>query len=87
MAELADRVVEITGPELRQVKEQVLRLAQVQSAAQQGMQLRVLLHAGGAGSAADTLRQQLNNPALQFSLARPSLEDVFVSCTTGGSGR
>ncbi len=87
MAELADRVVEIRGGDLRKVKQQALRLPQVQSAAQQGMQLRVLLRADINAPAIDILRGQLDTPSLEFSIARPSLEDVFVACTEGGKER
>jgi ABC-2 type transport system ATP-binding protein len=86
MAELDARVVEITGPDLRQVKERVLQLPEVQSAAQQGMQLRVLLR-HPSSDPAGTLRAQLDEDTLDYAVARPSLEDVFVASTHGGNGR
>jgi ABC-2 type transport system ATP-binding protein len=46
LAQLDNRVVEIAGDNLRQVKERALRVPGVQSAAQQGMHLRVLLQPG-----------------------------------------
>lgn len=83
MAELEGRVVEVTGEELRRVKDRALQLPQVQSAAQQGLHLRVLLSAGSSGDPVAGLRQQLASPGLEFKLAKPSLEDVFVACTNG----
>ena len=87
MAELNNRVVEIRGPDLRQVKERTLLLPGVQSAAQQGLQLRVLMSADSNEPAADYLQRQLADGNLGFHLARPSLEDVFVACTHGGNER
>ncbi len=81
MAELAQRVVEISGPELRQLRERALQLPQVMSAAQQGLKLRVLLRPGPGGDGLGQLRQSLAGEGLAFREARPSLEDVFVSCT------
>lgn len=82
MAELDARVVEITGSNLRQVKARALQLPQVQSAAQQGLQLRVLLRKAAADPAQE-LGALLGNNTLQIKTARPSLEDVFVASTAG----
>ena len=89
MAELDDCVVEVRGPGLRQVKERALQLPLVQSAAQQGMQLRILLRNQGdsPGPALETLRRELDDPSLTFDLTRPSLEDVFVACTDRSADR
>ena len=87
MGELAERVVEVSGPDLRQVKEQALQLPQVLSAAQQGLKLRILLQPGSAAQPVDTLRQALPGQGLEFRLAQPSLEDVFVACTDGSASR
>jgi len=83
MSQLDARVAEITGPSLRQVKEQALQLPQVQSTAQQGLQLRVLLRRGTT-DAVSYLRQQLGGSELTISLTKPSLEDVFVASTGPG---
>jgi ABC-2 type transport system ATP-binding protein len=83
MSQLDARVAEITGPSLRQVKEQALQLPQVQSTAQQGLQLRVLLRRGTT-DAVSYLRQQLGDSELTISLTKPSLEDVFVASTGPG---
>ncbi|WP_188109740.1 ABC transporter ATP-binding protein [Pseudohalioglobus sediminis] len=81
MAELDRRVVEVRGHNLRQVKSRALQIPEVESAAQQGMQLRVLMNAQSAGSAIDILRNSLADADLEMVLARPSLEDVFVAST------
>src|SRR5690606_26119906 len=86
LAQLDERVVEIAGGNLRQVKEKVLRLPRVESAAQQGLQLRVLMHRGTADPAS-YLRQQLADDTLILIPAKPSLEDVFVASTTVGAAR
>lgn len=83
MGELDARVVEITGPNLRQVKERILQLPEVQSVAQQGLQLRVLLRRANEDSAGE-LRTLLGDDGLTFALTKPSLEDVFVAATRGG---
>ncbi|MCB1704246.1 MAG: ABC transporter ATP-binding protein [Halioglobus sp.] len=83
LAALQDRVVAITGGNLRRVKEEALRLPQVQSAAQQGMHLRVLLRSGTA-DATGYLRKHLSDSTLTLAHAAASLEDVFVASTTGG---
>jgi len=82
MAELDNRVVEISGDHLRQLKERALRLPQVQSAAQQGLQLRVLLRSASPDPAQE-LGAQLGDNKLTIRTARPSLEDVFVASTHG----
>ena len=78
MAELNGRVVEVSGRNLRQVKERALTLPQVQSAAQQGLQLRLLLRAATSDPAAEL---GLGDSGLTIALTRPSLEDVFVAAT------
>lgn len=82
MAELDTRVVEISGNNLRQVKERALQLPQVQSAAQQGLQLRILLR-GASPDATQELGAKLGDNTLTIKTARPSLEDVFVASTHG----
>lgn len=85
MAELDGRVVEISGPNLRQVKERALLLPEVQSAAQQGLQLRILLRTAIPEPAA-RLHAQLGEGELRCTVTKPSLEDVFVASTHGGGG-
>tara|TARA_R110002110_G_scaffold205066_5_gene416837 strand:+ start:12785 stop:13714 length:930 start_codon:yes stop_codon:yes gene_type:complete len=80
LQQLDNRVVEIAGANLRQVKERALQLDKVQSAAQQGLQLRVLMQPDTA-QPIDYLRRELDAPDLQIAATRPSLEDVFVAST------
>ncbi|RLQ23376.1 ATP-binding cassette domain-containing protein [Seongchinamella sediminis] len=89
MDELAGRIIEIQGADLRQVKERLLRIEGVQSAAQQGLHLRVLMaDTGPDGDAAvQRLRRELAAESLHIQPGKPSLEDVFVACTRGESQR
>jgi ABC-2 type transport system ATP-binding protein len=79
-------VVEVSGPQLRQVKQDLLQTPQVLSAAQQGVQLRVLVNKSVADPIA-WLREHCAFPLAQHQMAivRPSLEDVFVMSTGGRS--
>ena len=87
MGNLQGRVIEIAGPDLRQVKDALLALPEVQSAAQQGLHLRVLLRENSDKACIDRLRAYLNQPQLSLDEARPSLEDVFVANTDGSELR
>ncbi|HDY8007584.1 TPA: ATP-binding cassette domain-containing protein [Vibrio vulnificus] len=85
MAQMGVNIVEVKADNLRALKEQLLPLAEVSSAAQLGIRLRVLIDQRVADPIA-WLRATF--PRLQnaeMNLARPSLEDVFVSVT--GEGR
>lgn len=86
MANMDANVVEIGGPNLRQLKQQLLQLDQVKSVAQQGVQLRVLVDRAVADPITD-LRNDCAalQPSHQLAMVRPSLEDVFVTCTGGRS--
>jgi ABC-2 type transport system ATP-binding protein len=83
MEELAARVVEVSGGNLRKVKDHAMQLPQVQSAAQQGLQLRVLLRKASENPERE-LGTLLGDANLTIKRARPSLEDVFVASTNGG---
>jgi ABC-2 type transport system ATP-binding protein len=83
MEELAARVVEVSGSNLRKVKDHAMQLPQVQSAAQQGLQLRVLLRKASENPERE-LGTLLGDANLTIKRARPSLEDVFVASTNGG---
>ncbi len=82
MNALGERVVEIEGEGLRQIKNQVVALPLVQSAAQQGLRLRILLEPDCKHPTA-YLQEQLSGQNLSITPARPSLEDVFVAATSG----
>lgn len=81
MDAMSTRVVEVLAADLRLLKQQLVQLAPVRSAAQLGQRLRVLVDKELAEPVA-WLQQA--SPALagaSLALVRPSLEDVFVSCT------
>ncbi|WP_194435810.1 ABC transporter ATP-binding protein [Vibrio fluminensis] len=85
MAEMGVNIIEVKAPSLRALKEKLLKRPQVRSAAQLGIRLRVLIY------------DQVTNPIewlanefpelkdAEMNIARPSLEDVFVTVT--GEGR
>ena len=83
MKDIKASVVEIEGPGLREAKHALDALKEIQSVAQIGARLRVLVNAaisdpisivGGATNfSADT----------SFELVKPNLEDVFVMATKG----
>jgi ABC-2 type transport system ATP-binding protein len=85
MNEMGVYVLEIRADHLRQLKDRLVRLPQIHSAAQLGIRLRVLVD------------RQVNQPIewvrrmfpelvhAEIELVRPSLEDVFVAVT--GEGR
>ncbi len=84
LGQLHNRVVEISADDLRQVKQDALRLPQVQSAAQQGLHLRVLLRHGTADPIS-YLHTHLKDSTLTLTHTKPSLEDVFVASTDTGT--
>jgi ABC-2 type transport system ATP-binding protein len=75
-------VVEVSGPQLRQLKLQLLQTPEVRSVAQQGVQLRVLVNKKVEDPLA-WLREhcQISLAGHSLALVRPSLEDVFVTST------
>lgn len=85
MQQMGVNIVEIKTSGLRQLKSKLLACQEVRSAAQLGVRLRVLIYQHVNAPIA-WLKTQF--PELQHSeltLARPTLEDVFVSVT--GKGR
>lgn len=81
MDAMSTRVVEVQAADLRLLKQQLLPLAPVRSAAQLGQRLRVLVDKELADPVT-WLQQACPAPAgAVMALVRPSLEDVFVSCT------
>ncbi|HDM8137366.1 TPA: ABC transporter ATP-binding protein [Vibrio harveyi] len=85
MAQMGVNIVEVKADNLRELKEKVIKREEVRSAAQLGIRLRILIH--------QHIEQPINWLIQTFSelegcemnIARPSLEDVFVSVT--GEGR
>ena len=82
MQNMSANVVEISGSNLRQLKQQLLKTKDVISVAQQGIRLRVLVDKGRTDPLT-WLRTECPAPLNDYQLAvvRPSLEDVFVMST------
>lgn len=81
MQGMGANVLEVSGPDLRRLKQQLTAHDEILSAAQLGTRLRVLV-SDRIEQPAAWLTQRLpdaNRKGLQQ--VRPSLEDVFVSCT------
>jgi ABC-2 type transport system ATP-binding protein len=85
MKNMGARVVEITSSNLRQLKQTLIKLPEVISAAQLGARLRVLVKNSIGDPLAYLSQQTFISADDQLTLVRPSLEDVFVTST--GSGR
>ncbi|EOA6545850.1 ABC transporter ATP-binding protein [Vibrio vulnificus] len=85
MAQMGVNIVEVKADNLRALKEQLLPLAEVRSAAQLGIRLRVLIDQRVADPIAWLRATFPRLQNVEMNLARPSLEDVFVSVT--GEGR
>jgi len=81
MHNMGANVLEVSGPGLRQLKQQLIAHPDILSAAQLGTRLRVLI-SDSIGQPIEWLARHLP-PANRNELqqVRPSLEDVFVSCT------
>lgn len=85
MAQMGVNIVEVKADNLRELKEKVIQREEVRSAAQLGIRLRILIHQH-IEEPIEWLTQtfpELNG--CEMNIARPSLEDVFVSVT--GEGR
>jgi len=78
-------VVEIVADNLRQLKQELLSFPQVISAAQLGARLRVLVNNTITEPKAFLMQHPMIKSNDELTLVRPSLEDVFVTCT--GEGR
>lgn len=85
MQNMGARVFEVSADNLRAVKTGLLQQPAVMSAAQLGSRLRVLIHRTETDPAG-WLRQQAGVADWLIAEVRPSLEDVFVSCTGGRHG-
>ncbi|WP_419243551.1 ABC transporter ATP-binding protein [Photobacterium leiognathi] len=85
MEQMSVNVVEVESEHLRQLKPRIVQLPEVRSAAQLGIRLRVLV-SKTITNPIEWLKARI--PELKTSvmtITRPSLEDVFVTCT--GEGR
>jgi len=82
MDDMGANVVEIGGPGLRNLKQELLRLPEIISVAQQGIRLRVLVD-DAVAQPVTWLQQQdaCRGGDYEMNVVRPSLEDVFVTST------
>lgn len=80
MADIGANVVEIASDHLRDLKQKLLALPQVRSAAQQGIRLRVLIERE-QNDPVEFLKKQLPEFSGNMSVVHASLEDVFVTVT------
>ena len=85
MQQMGAHVIEIEAQDLRQLKQQILPLPEVISAAQLGTRLRVLIQNSLPDPVAFIIQKFSTLLPDQIAVVRPSLEDVFVTCT--GEGR
>lgn len=74
------QVVEVKGEHLRQLKTHLLALDGINSVAQQGIRLRVLVD-NHIKKPIEFIQQHFSSVSLECNLAHPSLEDVFVTVT------
>jgi len=85
MQNMGANVIEISASNLRQLKHKLVQLPEIISAAQLGARLRVLVDDEIADPKAFLIQQDGISLDDELTQVRPSLEDVFVSCT--GDGR
>ncbi len=85
MLQMGAQVVEIASSDLRTLKQQLLSHTSVISVAQLGARLRVLIKDTISDPVDYLSKLEIITSADMLSLVRPSLEDVFVTCT--GEGR
>lgn len=87
MNNMPAQVVEIAANDLRYIKDKLIALPQVISAAQLGTHLRVLVKKSEENPVALLQRQSCIKVTDKLVIVRPSIEDVFVSCTGQGVAR
>lgn len=80
MQNMGARVFEVAGADLRTLKNRLLHTPEIISAAQLGTRLRVLIN-DQVATPENWLQSHIDHRTL--TEVRPSLEDVFVSCTGG----
>ncbi|MEP1446845.1 MAG: ABC transporter ATP-binding protein [Paraglaciecola sp.] len=80
MKNIAAHVVEIEAEGLRHLKQQLANLPEIISAAQLGARLRVLVK-DSVSQPIEFLSHSSAIASNKISIVRPSLEDVFITCT------
>jgi len=83
MQQMGAHVVEISASNLRQLKQALLKLPDVISAAQLGERLRVLIKNSISEPLNYLSQQGILDSQASLAVVRPSLEDVFVTSTGG----
>ncbi len=81
MQQMGSTVVEISSAEPRSLKQTLIALPEIISAAQLGARLRVLVKDSVDDPIGFLSQQPSVKPEDQLNQVRPSLEDVFVTCT------
>lgn len=81
MNDMSAHVVEIASNNLRQLKQQLIDLPEVSSAAQLGAHLRVLVKKNIVDPVQFLWQLNIIPTNDHMAIVRPSLEDVFVTCT------
>ncbi|VAW57406.1 Efflux ABC transporter, ATP-binding protein [hydrothermal vent metagenome] len=81
MQQMNAHIIEIDADNLRQLKQQLITLPNIISAAQLGKRLRVLIKNSITEPIEYLLQQTVINDREQLTRVRPSLEDVFVTST------
>jgi len=81
MESMNAHVVEVLATNIRTLKNQLLTLDEIISAAQLGARLRVLITKKITDPVSFLKQSPFANSILQADVVRPSLEDVFVTCT------
>ena len=92
MNDMGANVVEISANNIRELKQMLIELPDVISAAQLGVQLRVIIKKSVVDPIGFLIQQQMlfgqplsdNMAPDHMKIVRPSLEDVFVTCTGNG---
>lgn len=84
MQNMGANVVEVAAPDLRQLKQNLLQLPEIISAAQLGARLRVLVDDRITDPNSFLIQQGVITAKDELTRVRPSLEDVFVNCTRQG---
>ncbi len=85
MENMGVNIIEVKSDKLRELKEKLIQREEVRSAAQLGIRLRILIHQHVKHPIAWLTQTFPELQNAEMNLARPSLEDVFVSVT--GKGR
>lgn len=80
MANMAASVVELESDDLRHLKQSLVQLPEVVSAAQLGNRLRVLVKKS-INDPLGYVQQHSQVAQNNLEIVRPSLEDVFITCT------